>query len=363
VLGAVALFAVSILVDSITITALTLQLGAILLSMLIPITQPGAAMAGMRTMVLFVLAGSLLVLASWATGGQGGPVDSVTLTYIIGISVTAGISILMAVFPFHIWLAPAQRGSPLVAVTLSVALSLAALAQLDAILETNLWPGGRSFFGLLMLLGGLANAVWGGIGAFVQRSLRRVLTYAAMADLGLILIGIGLDTGASLAAAYLQLLYRGLGVTLAAVSVHVLLRRVGTDDLADLRGAWKQAPLAVLGLAAGGMSLVGLPPMAGFANRFVLYQLLAAQHPAWVLPVVLAAAGPAWAFMRAVATALMPPEEGATSPRAAQRLEWLLIVPLALALALPSIFPRLLTLLPAPWVELITGTALGLLGG
>lgn len=362
-LGAVSLFAASILMDSLTITALALQLGAILAAMLIS-EQPGAAMVGVRTLVLFVIAGALLLMAGWATGGQSSSVNPVTLTYIVGICVTVSVSLYLAIFPFHIWLPPAYRGATIVGVMLMVVVSTATLAQLSSILDTNLWPGGRSFFGLVLVLAGLANAVWGGVGAFVQRSLRRVLAYAAMADLGIVLIGIGLDTTTSQSVAMLHLIYRALAVTLVAVAIQVLLRRMDTDDLSDLRGAWQWAPQAVIGFLVGGLSLAGLPPMAAFADRFAIYQALAGQHSGWVVPVVLTSVGPAWAFMRATATALMPPDDEKPPHAPGNRsVEWLIVGALSLVLILPSLFPSLLSLLPPAWYELIMQHGSTLLGG
>ena len=364
-LGALGLFAGSILMDSITVTALALQLGAILAAMLVSAEQPRAAMVGARTMVLFVIAGALLLMAGWATGGQGSSVDPVTLTYIMGISVTVSVALYLGIVPFHIWLAAAYRGASLVAVMLMVALSTATLAQLSSILDTNLWPGGRSFFGLILILAGLGNTVWGSVGAFVQRSLRRVLAYAAMADMGIILIGIGLDTATSQSVAVLQVIYRALAITLVAVAVQILLRRMGTDDIPDLRGAWRRAPQAVVGFLVGGMSLAGLPPMAAFANRFAAYQFLAGQHPGWAVPVVLASIGPAWAFMRATVTALMQPDKDDTDapPSVTNLVEWLIVGLLSLVLILPGLFPRLLNLLPAAWFDLIIQRGSTLLGG
>jgi hypothetical protein len=57
--------------------------------------------------------------------------------------------------------------------------------------------------------------------------------------------------------------------------------------------------------------------MAAFADRFAIYQALAGQHPGWVVPVVLTSVGPPGRFMRATATALMPPDDESRPTRRA----------------------------------------------
>jgi hypothetical protein len=142
--GAVSLFAASILMDSLTITALALQLGAILAAMLIS-EQPGRPWSGAPPWCSLSSRGALLLMAGWATGGQSSSVNPVTLTYIVGICVTVSVSLYLAIFPFHIWLPPAYRGATIVGVMLMVVVSTATLAQLSTSWIPTSGPGGAAF--------------------------------------------------------------------------------------------------------------------------------------------------------------------------------------------------------------------------
>ena len=122
------------------------------------------------------------------------------------------------------------------------------------------------------------------------------------------------------------------------------------DDLEHLRGALRRAPLAVVAVAAGGLSLAGLPLTAGFTTRFVLYRALAADRPGWALAVMACSIGPTWALMRCLIAALV------STPTPGDRREPLLPGLLALLLSLVlvglGVCPGLLTLLPKEWLTI-----------
>lgn len=348
-LGAMALFAAATMIRNLAISALLLEMGAIVAVMLIPAKRAGTAMTGMRALVLLALAGPLLLLAAWAIESRAVDPANALLVRIGGLSLIVALGIGLAVVPFHAWLPPVFRdGSPLAIVLLSVVLNITLVLLLRSVMQTSLWSGGVEFFAALLLFGGMATVWVGGLMALGATSLSRALAFAALADLGLVLIGLGLNTPQSLDAATWQIVYRGLGIATVSMSLGIVQHCLGGDQFWRLRGAMRRTPLAVLGLILGGFSLAGLPLTAGFTGHFLLYQALAGYRPDWAILVMAGGIGPAWAFVRCAIGTLVP------VPTSAGQREplWagLVVAFFGLALFALGIYPRLLALIP--WEKL-----------
>ena len=342
---AMSLFVAATMVRNLAIAGLILGLGAIAAVMLVPSRRPGSAMAGMRALILLVLAIPLLLLAAWAMESRGGTPNEFALARVGGLTLALGFAIGLAVVPFFVWLPPVfGYGDPLAMVMLSVVLNIAVLLRLSHMLQASMWPGGREFFSTLLIADGIGTALVGSLLALPQRSVSRALAYAAMADLGVVLLGLGIGSETSVSAAILHVGYRGVGIMVVSMALGILRHCLDGDDIDHLRTAWRRAPFAVAGMAIGGLSLAGLPLTAGFTTRLLLYRALAAHSMTWAVAIIACSLGPAWAFMRCVLAAM------SSAPTSGIRREpfvpGLLTLLLGLTLLIVGFCPYLLTLLP-----------------
>jgi formate hydrogenlyase subunit 3/multisubunit Na+/H+ antiporter MnhD subunit len=349
VLAAMAFFTLATMVRNAAIAGLFFEIGAIAAIMLIPSNRPGSAMAGMRTLVLLALSGPLLLMASWAIESRAVHPDNVLLARLGGVTLAIGFGIGLAIVPFHVWLPPVFRyGSPLSIVMLSVVMGIILFLRLSTMLQVSMWPGGQEFFSTLLLAGGGITAVIGGIMALPQRSINRVIAYAALADLGLVLVGLGVGKGLSLSAVALHLAYRGIGIVAASMGLGALRQCLDGDDVISLQGALRRAPLAIMSIALGGFSLVGLPLTAGFTSRLLLYRALAGEYRGWAIAIIALSLGPAWALMRCIIAAI------ASAPTSGSRheplLPGLLALSLGMLLLILGLVPHLWSLLPPEWL-------------
>ncbi|MHB0857267.1 MAG: proton-conducting transporter transmembrane domain-containing protein [Anaerolineae bacterium] len=304
-LVAMSCFAAATMLRNAAISALLLEGGIIASVMLIPSRREGSAMTAMRTLAILILIGPLFMLSSWALESRAVNPDNIALARVGGVSLALGFCLGLAIMPLHVWLPPVfRRGNPLAAVMLGVVLSIVLLLRLGNNLSFSIWPGGQAFFSNLMLVGGTITAVGGSILALPQRSLSRALAFAAMADLGIVLVGWGYGTRVTLDIAMVHVGYRALAVVTISMALGILRHLFGGDSVEDLRGALDRAPLALIGLTIAGLSLAGIPLTAGFASRLVLYRILAGRYVGWAVLIIIASAGPAWAFMRTFLNAL-----------------------------------------------------------
>ncbi|MHB1295424.1 MAG: proton-conducting transporter transmembrane domain-containing protein [Anaerolineae bacterium] len=339
-LVAMSCFAAATMVRNAAISALLLEGGIIASVMLIPSRREDSAMAAMRTLSILIFVGPLFLLSSWALESRAINPDAVVLARLGGVSLALGYALGLGVMPMHVWVPPVfRRGNPLAAAMLGVVLSITLLLRLSSNLSFSVWPGGQSFFANLMLIGGTITAVGGSLLALPQRSLSRALAYAAMADLGIALIGWGYGTRVTLGVAAVHVGYRALAVVTICMALGILRQLFGGDSVDDLQGAFRRAPLAVIGLIIAGLSLAGMPLTAGFSSRLVLYRILAGRYVGWAVLIMFASAGPAWAFIRTLVSAIVSrPAQGA---RREPLVPALIVLLSGLSLLVLGLFPSL----------------------
>jgi NADH-quinone oxidoreductase subunit N len=133
--------------------------------------------------------------------------------------------------------------------------------------------GALAFFAAL-------TATFGNLAAYGQTNLKRLLAYSTIAHAGYMLMGLATLSREG-AGAVLFYLVAYLFMNLGAFAVVAFLRnQTGSEELNDFRGLIHRAPLLVISLGIFLLSLLGVPPLAGFAAKFQIFSVLyyAGQH-------------------------------------------------------------------------------------
>jgi NADH-quinone oxidoreductase subunit N len=203
-----------------------------------------------------------------------------------------GIAFKLAAVPFHFWCPDVFEGaSAEVAGFLSVASKGAALALLGRFVLV-LIAGGAGFQGtgslavhpdnthllryLAPALAGMAalTATFGNLAAYVQTNLKRLLAYSTIAHAGYMLMGLATLTAEGAGAVLFYLIAYFL-MNLGAFAIIAFLRnQTGSEDLADFRGLVRRSPIMVITLSVFLLSLLGIPPLVGFAGKFQVFAAL-----------------------------------------------------------------------------------------
>src|SRR5205085_2933336 len=98
--------------------------------------------------------------------------------------------------------------------------------------------------------------------------------YSTIAHAGFMMMGLATLTRDG-AGAVLFYLIVYLFMNLGAFAVVAFLRNLtGSEDLADFRGLASRSPLLVVTLGVFLFSLLGIPPLAGFAAKFQIFSVL-----------------------------------------------------------------------------------------
>ncbi|MDA8354585.1 MAG: NADH-quinone oxidoreductase subunit M [Firmicutes bacterium] len=212
----------------------------------------------------------------------------------IFLCTVVAFAIKLPMFPFHTWMLRVHAEAPpaVVMIHSGVLLKMGAYGLIRFGVE--LFPQQmQAFAGVLALLG-LINILYGAALAFVQNELRRLLAYASVSHMGIILFGIAALNVSGLTGAVFQAVSHGFISALLFFFIGSLYERTGTTDIRQLGGMARPAPVLTGIFLAGGLALLGLPGMSGFISEFLAFLGLFHEEPglaaAGVLGLVLAAA-------------------------------------------------------------------------
>ncbi len=242
--------------------------------------------------------------------GQMSRVSAPPLLLVVALTgVLAGLGFKISAVPFHFWCPDVFEGAAIeITAFLSVASKGAALVLLLRVLAYFAQAGGyHSVPGIplnaiAILIGvlGAITATVGNTAAFAQTNIKRLLAYSSIAHAGYMLCGLSLlvslqapvSTGGFSIAAQVLLLYLSvyLFMNLGAFAVAAQVSKAtGGETLSDFAGLGRRNPVLAICMAGCLFSLVGLPPMAGFAAKLNL--LIALIHNGgwqWALVAVIA---------------------------------------------------------------------------
>jgi len=255
-----------------------------------------SAEAGLKYFVLGALASGLLLYGSSLvygfTGGTGYSViaaapESIGLTFGL-VFLICGLAFKASAAPFHIWTPDVYEGAPAPVVAFfSTAPKIAAVALLAHVMFVAFGTHVDSWRQILAIISALSMLI-GAFGALMQNSIKRILAYSSISNVGFALIGVaaGGEQGAAAVLVYMTLY---VIATLGMFGGILALRRNGkaVDQVSDLNGLVKSKPGMALGLMILIFSVAGIPPAAGFWGKL---QVFAAGIEADMLWLVLAGA-------------------------------------------------------------------------
>jgi NADH-quinone oxidoreductase subunit N len=118
------------------------------------------------------------------------------------------------------------------------------------------------------------TATFGNLAAYLQTNLKRLLAYSTIAHAGYMMMGLAVLSSDGVGAVLFYLIAYLL-MNLGAFAVVAFIRnRTGSEDLSSYRGLVRRSPGMVVALAFFLLSLLGIPPLAGFAAKFQIFRVL-----------------------------------------------------------------------------------------
>ncbi|KAK8554280.1 hypothetical protein V6N12_031246 [Hibiscus sabdariffa] len=167
---------------------------------------------------------------------------------------------------------------------LSVTLKVAASASATRIFDIPFYFSSNEWHLLLEILA-ILSMILGNLIAITQTSMKRMLAYSSIGQIGYVIIGIivGDSNGGYASMITYMLFYISMNLgTFACIVLFGL--RTGTDNIRDYAGLYTKDPFLALSLALCLLSLGGLPPLAGFITTPLTTGRLPSQHLDPALP-------------------------------------------------------------------------------
>jgi multicomponent Na+:H+ antiporter subunit D len=187
---------------------------------------------------------------------------------------TVGLFVKMAVFPLHSWLPNSYCYAPSVVTAFVAATATKVSVYAFIRLVFGIFKPDFAFeqmpLGALLIGLSIVGIFVASIAAIFQDDVKRLLAYSSVAQIGYMLLGIGMATTQTLTAGIVHMFNHALikGGLFMVVGCFVL--RLGSSRLSDWRGAAKTMPWTSLAWAIGGLGLIGVPMTAGFVSKWLL---------------------------------------------------------------------------------------------
>ena len=196
------------------------------------------------------------------------------------VLITAGIGFKVSAVPFHQWTPDAYQGAPLpITAFLSAGGKAAAFAFFVRLYAEALLPAADDWSWFVAILAA-ATMITGNLMALQQVNLKRLMAYSSIAQVGYLLIGIvalNANTMSESHDASSALILHLIGYVATNIAVFTAIiafyNRTGRDDIVDVRGLATRQPFLAFVLAASLFSLAGMPLFAGFATKFIVFQV------------------------------------------------------------------------------------------
>ncbi len=319
--------------------------------------EPRALVASARYFYAELVASLTFLLGLALVWGQAGTLVLGDLPADLGESgvgrlalgvLTAGLLLKVPLVPLHFWLPPAHWLAP---AAVSPILSAVVVKSAFTVL-LRLWfvalPGAPTTqAGVLLGLLGAGAIVWGSLNALRAPRLKLLIAHSTVAQLGLLFLLPPLvlaGAGQAWTGGVLQAVGHAPPKAALLLAAVALARGRGGDDVAAAAGGASRRPVAVFAFGIAAVSLVGLPPSAGFvAKWYLLLASLEAGQWWWVPLIVVGSLLTAAYLMRVLSRAMRPGDPA--QPRVVGPVDVL-----ALALALVAL---VLGLWPGPLLELL----------
>jgi len=220
------------------------------------------------------------VITSFAKPLNYSPLHLLALMFLL-----VGFGYKIAAVPFHAWAVDVYQGTP---TTITVFLA-AGSKSLGFVAVFRLIVAGLTeidvIWGYLFAILAVFTMTLGNVVALVQENIKRMLAYSSIAHAGYILIAlaavasnpISLAIGNfsvaefSIAAAEMHILTHAIMKIVAFTVVIVVAFSIHSERIEDYVGLRKKHPWLTFGLTIALLSLLGIPPLAGFVSKVLLF--------------------------------------------------------------------------------------------
>jgi proton-translocating NADH-quinone oxidoreductase chain N len=250
--------------------------------------------ATLRYLVMIIIASAFIVyglsivygitgtLNFWAVKQALTALQDKHLLVIAFIFIATGYAIEAAVVPFHMWLPDAYTAAPASSSAfLSALIDQGSYYVLLRVLIYILTPSTVLNWTVMLAVFSALTMIVGNLFALTQRNVKRLIAYVCIADVGYNLVAITSVTPLGIMGNLYFFLIGGATTALAFMAVGIL-NRMGFETLDDFSGIGRKAPFTSLALLLSAFSFAGVPPLAGFIAKYLVFTAAIEANLSWL---------------------------------------------------------------------------------
>ncbi len=184
------------------------------------------------------------------------------------------MGIKMAMVPLHGWLPDAHSlaPSPVSAILSGVVVKVGIYCLIRLIF--GLYSGEKyliltSSHHILMIFGAI-TLLFGAMMALVQIDLKRMLAYSTIVQIGLILIGLSINSKIGFEGAFFHILNHAILKSALFFCAGIIIFQTGSRKIQELTGFGKKNPLVAFCFVILSLGIIGIPPTNGFVSKFLI---------------------------------------------------------------------------------------------
>jgi len=193
------------------------------------------------------------------------------------VMIIAGIGFKLALVPFHMWAPDVYQGAPTpITGFLSVGSKAAGVVAFARIFAGGLFAFADDVmkpldWGMIIAVMAAAAMILGNITALMQNNIKRMLAYSSIAQIGYVMIGMLTVSEIGLASVSFYMfiyLFANMGAFAVATTVG---DKTGNDAISSYASLSKSSPGLAGAMTVFLLSLAGIPPLAGFAAKYMVF--------------------------------------------------------------------------------------------
>jgi NADH-quinone oxidoreductase subunit N len=236
-------------------------------------------------------------IAAALKGNKPDPGLTVGLVFVL-----VGLAFKISAVPFHMWTPDVYEGAPTsVTALFAIVPKVATLALITRLLYDPFLPLLPQWQQVVWFLAA-ASMTWGAFAALAQTNIKRLIAYSAIGNMGYALIGVAAGTRDGITAVIVYMTIY-MVMTAGVFGVILAMRRKGkaVEEIESLAGLSRNDPFMAYAMAFFMFSLSGIPPLAGFFGKLVIFQsAIAAGMPVLAVLGVLASVVAAYYYVRII---------------------------------------------------------------
>lgn len=196
---------------------------------------------------------------------------------IVFLLLTVGFAVKIPLVPFHTWLPTTAVEAPTQLTALLVGLKLGAFGILRFAMP--LTPNASVKYAWVLSIVGAITLIYAAMIALQQTNLRRLLAYASISHVGLVIIGIATLNIQGVQGAIFQLLNFSLIASCLMLIAGFIQHRIGSTEVTHLGGLAKVMPRLTSFFFLFAVASIGMPGTSGFAAELLLIISAINTHP------------------------------------------------------------------------------------